>query len=76
MSKTEKLLKKIENNPVDVPFKQLKKLLELHGYEAKNSGGSHWVFRKNEKISITIPYKRPIKIIYVKKVLEILKDSK
>jgi predicted RNA binding protein YcfA (HicA-like mRNA interferase family) len=72
MSKYEKLLEKLRNNPKDVDFKILKKLLEDNGYIAFNSGGSHWVFRKTNCDSITIPYKKPIKIIYVKKVLELI----
>jgi len=72
VSKRDKLLAKIKNNPKNVDFQVLKKLLEEEGYMGDNRGGSHWVFRKEGNESITIPYKRPIKIIYVKKVLEIL----
>ena len=62
----------MKNNPKNINFEQLKKLLEDYGYIGINTGGSHWVFRKDDNESITIPYKRPVKIIYVKKVLEIL----
>ena len=73
MSKYDKLLSKLRNNPKNVDFKILKKLLEEHGYKGfNNNGGSHWVFRKNGCDSVTIPYKKPIKIIYVKKVIEII----
>lgn len=72
MSKRDKLIAKIKNNPKNVDFQVLKKLLEEKGYGGDNRGGSHWVFRKEGYDSITIPYKRPIKIIYVKKVLDIL----
>lgn len=72
MSKKEKLLQTIKNNPKNIDFETLKKVLESFGYESNNSGGSHWVFRKSGCDSITIPYKRPVKAIYVKKVIEIL----
>jgi len=72
MSKYDKLIKKLKNNPKDVQFQILQKILEENGYTGINTGGSHWVFRKDGKESITIPYKRPIKIIYVKKVIELL----
>ncbi len=72
MSKYDKLIQKLKNNPKNVDFKIIKKLLEDQGYSAINTGGSHWVFRKDGVDSITIPYKRPIKIIYIKKVIEIL----
>ena len=72
MSKKDKLLLSMKNNPKNIDFQQLKKLLENHGYIALNTGGSHWVFRKANCESITIPLKKPIKIIYVKKVLKII----
>ncbi|EAI6558695.1 type II toxin-antitoxin system HicA family toxin, partial [Campylobacter coli] len=48
----------------------LKILLESEGYECFNKGGSHYQFRKKECDLITIPFKRPIKAIYVKMVLK------
>lgn len=78
MSKRYKILQKMANNPKNISFEELKKVLENSGYKGENSGGSHWVFRKDGEVSLTIPYKRPVKIIYVKKVLEALnkKDMK
>jgi predicted RNA binding protein YcfA (HicA-like mRNA interferase family) len=72
LSKKDKLLESMKNNPKNINFEQLKKVLEDHGYMGMNTGGSHWVLRKDGCEAITIPYKRPVKIIYVKKVLEIL----
>ncbi len=76
MSKYDKLIEKMKNNPKNISFEELEKILKKEGYESINTGGSHWVFRKENEISITIPYKKPIKIIYVKKVLEILEKRK
>jgi predicted RNA binding protein YcfA (HicA-like mRNA interferase family) len=75
MGKKDKLLDAIKNNPKNVKFETIKKFLEDLEYEANNSGGSHWVFRKNDMPSITIPYKRPIKAIYVKMVLKLMENS-
>jgi predicted RNA binding protein YcfA (HicA-like mRNA interferase family) len=72
MSKKDKLLKAMKNNPKDVPFEDIKKLLEHYGYRCHNSGGSHFVFRKEFDETIVIPYHKPIKAIYIKHVLEIL----
>ena len=72
MSKYDKLLERLKNNPKNIDFQILKKILEENGYIGFNTGGSHWVFRKNGNESITIPYKKPIKIIYVKKVIKLL----
>lgn len=76
MSKYEKLVKDLENSPNDVKFEVLKKLFENVGYKATNNGSSHWQFRKEDKDTLTIQYKRPIKAIYVKKVLKVIKDEK
>ena len=75
MSKTDKLLKDLENNPYNVRFETLKNLLENAGYRAINNGSSHWQFRKENKETLTIPYKRPVKAVYIKQVLKALKDS-
>lgn len=74
MSNVEKLLKNIENNPKNVRMAELKKLLEWYGYELVSINGSHHKFKK-DGISIIVPYKKPIKEIYIKQVLQILKDN-
>ena len=75
MSRYNKLIERLKNNPKNVDFKILKKLLEENGYTGINSSGSHWVFRKDNCESLTIPYKKPIKIIYVKRVIQIIGEN-
>ncbi|ASN49949.1 type II toxin-antitoxin system HicA family toxin [Campylobacter jejuni] len=70
MSKKDKIIKDLKNNPNNVRFETLKILLESEGYECFNKGGSHYQFRKEECDLIAIPFKRPIKAIYVKMVLK------
>lgn len=70
LSKKDKIIKDLKNNPNNVRFETLKILLESEGYECFNKGGSHYQFRKKEYDLITIPFKRPIKAIYVKMVLK------
>ena len=72
MSKKEKLIKAMLNNPKNVDFKDIKKLLEYYDYECFNHSSSHFVFRKSGASIITIPFNRPIKPIYVKMVLKAL----
>lgn len=76
MSKKEKLIKELENNAKNIRFETIKNLLESIGYTASNNGSSHWQFRKTGFDTITIPYKRPIKPIYVKIALKAIKDQK
>lgn len=76
MSNKDKLIKELKNNPKNIRFEILKKLLEDFGYECFNKGGSHYQFRKQGCDLITIPFKRPIKAIYVKMVLKAIEESK
>ena len=75
MAKYQKLLEKIKNNAKSVDFDDIKKVLEINGYKCINTGGSHYVFRKQGKDSITIPYNKPIKAIYVKQVIKALEEN-
>ena len=75
VSKKSKLIESIKNNSKDVRFDDLKKLLEDIGYSAINTGGSHYVFTKENFKSLTIPYRKPVKIIYVKQVISILEEE-
>lgn len=75
MSKKDKLLQKIRNNPTNVKFETLQSLLIHFGFleRVPRSGSSHHTFTY-EKYIITIPKRKPVKSIYVKKVLSILED--
>ncbi|MEA3456688.1 MAG: type II toxin-antitoxin system HicA family toxin [Campylobacterota bacterium] len=75
MSKKEKLIRAIKNNPTNIKFEDLKKILEELGYSAINRGGSHYIFTKNNCDSLTIPYKKPVKVIYVKQVIQIIEEK-
>ena len=75
MSKKDKLINFIKNNPKNVRFEDLKKILKDIGYVARNRSGSHYIFTREYSKPITIPYKRPVKIIYVKQVLRILEEE-
>lgn len=75
MGRKNKLFQKIKNNPKNVKFEILKNLLEDCGYLGINRGGSHWVFTKDNHKSITIPYKKPIKVIYVKHTINLLEEQ-
>ena len=75
MSKWQKLLERIRCNPKTVRFDEVKKILESMGYKGKKpkSGTSHWTFRKNGYMPITIPERNPyVKETYVKIVINML----
>ena len=77
MSKWEKLINEIKNLSPDLRFDQLKKIIESYGYTLKQpkGGSSHYTFRKNGCIPITIPKHEPIKKVYVEMVKELIEKE-
>ena len=54
MSKLEKLLEKIKNNPKSVRFDELDRILTAAGFVRRQpkSGSSHYVYQREEKTMI------------------------
>ena len=73
MSKREKLLKKLRNNPQNVKFETIQKLLLSYGFNERQprGGSSHYTYTFNTTI-ITVPKHKPVNPIYVKKVIKII----
>ncbi len=69
MTRRQKLLEKLSSNPRNVRFEDVDKLLRWCGYESRHRGGSHYVYKKAGCRPLTIPYRRPLKSVYVKKAL-------
>jgi predicted RNA binding protein YcfA (HicA-like mRNA interferase family) len=66
---------KIAQNPKNVRFEDLQRLLEDYGFELKRTKGSHHAFIGyvgDEKMTLIVPYHRPLKEVYVKQVLSLL----
>ena len=61
----------------DLRFDELRKVLESYGYEmnAPRSGSSHYTFRKQGCMPITIPKHEPIKKVYVEMVRQIVESE-
>lgn len=75
MSKKDKLIFNLRNNPTNVKFETLQTLLLNYGFKERipSGGSSHHTFVYEHQI-ITIPKHRPVNKIYVKKVLTILEE--
>lgn len=74
MTKREKRIRKLFQNPKTVTFKELDQVLRTSGFEVRqpHSGSSHYVYTK-EEIQISVPFRRPfVKEVYIKRVLEFL----
>ncbi|PAF43535.1 type II toxin-antitoxin system HicA family toxin [Helicobacter sp. 11S02596-1] len=74
MASKDKLLKRIQNNPKAVSFADLQKLLEYNGFVLDRVKGSHHTFYKGD-ITFTIPYRKPVKEIYVKIALKFIQGD-
>jgi predicted RNA binding protein YcfA (HicA-like mRNA interferase family) len=73
MSKAEKLLEKMRANPRDWRMDALEAVAKRYGIEVRKTGGSHFVFmHSNSELAVTVPYKRPIKPIYITQFLALL----
>lgn len=77
MTKREKRVRKLFQNPKTVPFKELGKVLKDSGFALRQpgSGSSHYIYTKGN-IQISVPFRRPfVKEIYVKRVLELIGEE-
>lgn len=77
MSRWDKLLKKILKLSKELRLDELRKVLESYGYQmnAPKGGSSHYTFRKEEFMPITIPKHEPIKKVYVEMVKRVIESE-
>ena len=75
MSKRDKLLSSIRNNPSNVKFETLQKLLLHFGFNERQpkGGSSHYTYTLNGHV-ITIPKHKPVNKIYVKQFLKLIDE--
>jgi predicted RNA binding protein YcfA (HicA-like mRNA interferase family) len=78
MTKREKRLQKIRQNPKNVSFEDLRQVMEDHGFIVDRSSGSHYQFRAavgDRMWKLTIPFHRPhVKTPYVSKALRAIDE--
>ncbi|MGI8554703.1 MAG: type II toxin-antitoxin system HicA family toxin [Dehalococcoidia bacterium] len=55
MSQREKLIERIRARPPEADFEDVRRLLELYGYEIKPGKHKHFAFRKPGYPTITVP---------------------
>jgi predicted RNA binding protein YcfA (HicA-like mRNA interferase family) len=74
MSQTQKLLERFRQNPRNVRFEEMDKLLLSLGFE-KRQKGSHTTYILKGQGRITIPFHKPFILpVYVKEVLKLLAE--
>lgn len=73
MPKTHKLLEKMRRNPQDWRIDELETVAKYYGINVRKSGGSHVIFDHPQWIELlSVPARRPIKPIYVKKLVTLI----
>ncbi|NUN63341.1 type II toxin-antitoxin system HicA family toxin [Pseudanabaena biceps] len=72
MSKKDKLLELLKNSPNNVTFGDIRKLLELEGFDLDRITGSHHIFKKDEIVLVIPVHNNRVKAIYVKRVVELI----
>jgi len=75
MGHYQKLYRKIKNNPKNVRFEEIDKLLvNAGGFVRRNKSSSHYFYSHPDLNGIddyvNIPYNKPIKECYIKKAIE------
>jgi predicted RNA binding protein YcfA (HicA-like mRNA interferase family) len=76
MSKTDKLIDKLRNNPRDTTISMIKKVLDKYNLEYIWGKGDHLnVKHPSIDYILTIPAHKPIKPIYIIKLLKAIDES-
>ncbi len=75
MTKFEKLLGKLRNNPRDWQIETLKDIAKRFNIEWRQPGTSHVTFRHPNGTKLTVPAHRPIKPIYIKKFVRLIDEG-
>ncbi len=74
MSRKEKLLQRLKNNPYDATFADIQKMLEDEGFQLDRVSGSHHVFKRDQVIFVVPVHKKRVKSVYVKRAVAIVED--
>ena len=72
MTKADKLLARMRNNPRDWQIDDLKALAERFGIDHRQPGTSHVTFSYPGLLPVTVPAHKPIKPIYIRHFLGLL----
>ncbi len=75
MNKATKLLEAMHTNPLDWRIEQLQTVARQHGIDWRHDGTSHCVFIRSDGVTLPVPAHRPIKPIYIKKFVALVKGK-
>jgi len=73
MNTASKLLEAMRGNPLDWRIEQLQTVARKHGIDWRQEGTSHCYFVRADGKTLSVPAHRPIKPVYVKKFVALVK---
>lgn len=74
MTAAAKILGRMRNNPTGWRIEDLKTVAEWFNIQYRQPGTSHVTFRHPTGAKLTIPARKPIKPVYVKKFLQLIDE--
>jgi len=75
MSRAEKILSQMQNNPRGWRIDSLKTVARAYGIDWRQRGTSHVVFIRADGRTLPVPARRPIKPIYIQKFVKLVQDE-
>lgn len=75
MTRAAKILEQMKANPRDWRIESLKSVAEGLGLVHRQPGGSHVIFRHPNGAMLSVPARRPIKPVYVKKFVRLVEEG-
>ncbi len=75
MSRADKILHKMRENPRDWRIDALKTVALAYGIAWRQKGTNHVVFIRTDGRTLPVPARRPIKPIYIKKFVTFVLDE-
>lgn len=75
MNSATKLLDAMQLNPLDWRLEQLQTVARQYGIDWRHESSSHCVFVRDDGKTLPVPARRPIKPIYVKKFVVLVKGE-
>jgi hypothetical protein len=75
MAKRDKQLERIKQQPTNVRFGALDRVLQRYGFIVRHprSGSSHYTYNRGS-LTLTIPRHEPVREVYVKKAIKLIEE--
>ncbi|MBC7944784.1 MAG: type II toxin-antitoxin system HicA family toxin [Burkholderiales bacterium] len=75
MTRAAKTLSQMKANPLDWRIESLKSVAEAFEVKFLQPGGSHVIFRHANGAMLSVPARRPIKPVYIRKFVRLIEEG-